>query len=278
MSFFPELKRRNVFKVGAAYAIVGWLLVQVADTVFPRLLLPDWTVTFVAAVIILGFPIALLLSWAFELTPEGVKPTRNVPIASSVSHVTGQRLNYVVTSLLALALTFLFVDRHWLDGNLSASRSGVLENSIAVLPFANLSPNPDEAYFAAGIHEEILNQLAKLRGLNVISRTSVMRYADNPPPISYSQIDHPDDAARLMTDLENLDVTEDYRAPAIALGSIALGDYDRACELLQRAIIARSAERISLGEIKANYWSDPVLDGEPRFRALRDRLGADQPL
>ena len=184
MSFLAELRRRNVFKVAAAYAIVGWLLVQVADTLFPRLQLPDWTATFVAALVIIGFPIALILSWAFELTPEGIKQTRDVPIASSFRHITGQQLNYLVTALLVLAMGFLLFDRYLSeDASTTARPGGVLTNSIAVLPFVNLSPNPDDAYFAAGIHEEILNQLAKIPGINVIARTSVLRYANDPPPV-----------------------------------------------------------------------------------------------
>jgi adenylate cyclase len=184
MSFWSELRRRNVVKVAIAYAIVGWLLVQVADTFFPALQLPEWTVTLVAALVILGLPIALILSWAFDVTPDGIVRTQSVASASQS----------VVTDA-AIADTEAVSGR--LVENAEAQQEspqkgpaagtmpdGVLANSVAVLPLDNLSPDPDNAYFAAGLHEEILNQLAKLSGLNVISRTSVLGYAKDRPPIA----------------------------------------------------------------------------------------------
>jgi len=208
MSFWGELKRRNVVKVGVAYAIVGWLVVQIAVNFFPTLLLPSWTVTFVAVLVLLGFPIAVLLAWVYELTPEGIKKTRQVQPGDSVRHLTSQKLNYVLTGLLVVAIGFLIVDDYVLDEDTGASPTdaqpsdavgaaaspgeaaapaagalGRLEDSIAVLPFDNLSENVDDAHFAAGLHDEVLNQLAKLRSLNVISRSSVLRYAENRPPI-----------------------------------------------------------------------------------------------
>jgi TolB-like protein len=153
----------------------------------------------------MGFPVALLLSWAYELTPEGIKPTKQVPLTDSITQATGQRLNYVITGLLTLGLGFVVVDQYVLnDAAVEApaepapalvpdvtnrapaeepAERDVLPNSVAVLPLQNLSPDPDNAYFAAGMHEEILNQLAKLKNLNVISRTSVLRYAEDRPPI-----------------------------------------------------------------------------------------------
>jgi len=166
------LKRRNVVKVAVAYAIVGWLLVQIADTFFPALQLPEWTVTLIAGLVILGFPIALILSWAYELTPDGMKRSREVEATESIIHVTGRKLDFAIIGALVVALGFVVYNYVLEDVG------GVLPNSVAVLPFENLSPDPDNAYFAAGIHEEILNQLAKLSALNVIARTSVLRYAD----------------------------------------------------------------------------------------------------
>ncbi len=171
-SVWGELKRRNVVKVAVAYAIVGWLLVQIADTFFPALQLPEWTVTLVAGLVILGFPIALILSWAYELTPDGMKRSREVEATESIIHVTGRKLDFAIIGALVVALGFVVYNYVLEDVG------GVLPNSVAVLPFENLSPDPDNAYFAAGIHEEILNQLAKLSALNVIARTSVLRYAD----------------------------------------------------------------------------------------------------
>jgi TolB-like protein/Tfp pilus assembly protein PilF len=206
MSFWGELRRRNVVKVGAAYAIVAWLLLQIATNAFPALQLPAWTVTFVTVLLLIGFPIALIFAWAYEVTPEGIKKTRQVPPEESITHVTGQKLSYVVTGLLVLAVAFIAVDTYVLEQDAPAAgstaeapaaaaspaetasapagvRQGVLPNSIAVLPLENLSPDPDNAYFAAGMHEAILNQLAKLKNLNVISRTSVMQYNQSKPPI-----------------------------------------------------------------------------------------------
>jgi len=174
MSFWGELRRRNVVKVAIAYGVVGWLLVQVAGAFFPALQLPTWTVTLVAALVILGFPIALLLSWAFELTPQGIVRTLDVPPAQDPA----------VPALDPARLAGITRTRSVGDSKDAADASGFLANSVAVLPLDNLSPDPDNAYFAAGLHEEILNQLAKLSRLNVISRTSVLQYAKDRPPIA----------------------------------------------------------------------------------------------
>jgi TolB-like protein len=207
MSFWGELRRRNVVKVAVAYAIVAWLVAQVANTFFPALQLPEWTVTFVAALLVLGFPIALILSWAYELTPEGIKKTRHVPLQDSITNLTSRRLNYVLTGLLLLAVAYLAVDNYLLQDSrgpvveqqaapatngqagesppaaAQSNERAPLRNSVAVLPFENLSPDPDNAYFAAGMHEEILNQLAKLSDLTVISRTTMLQYAAQRKPL-----------------------------------------------------------------------------------------------
>lgn len=205
MSFWGELRRRNVVKVGVAYAVVAWLVLQIVDVVFPSLSLPEWTQTLVVVLIVLGFPFAVIFAWAYELTPEGLKKSRDVPRSESNTRVAGQRLNYAITGLLAVGLGFVVIDQYVLEDTTVGAPAkpsatlmpdvprpapaedpverDVLPNSVAVLPLQNLSPDPDNAYFAAGMHEEILNQLAKLKNLNVISRTSVLRYAENRPPI-----------------------------------------------------------------------------------------------
>ena len=194
MSFFGELRRRNVVKVAVAYAIVGWLLFQVADVAFPALLLPDWVLRAFIAFLVLGFPVALLLAWAFELTPEGMKRSHKIEATESITHVTGRKIDFAIIGTLVLALGFVAVDQYVLEetsetetvaGEIVEPPSSVvvdeqrevLPNSVAVLPFENLSLDPEDAFFAAGIHEEVLNQLAKLRALNVIARTSMMQYA-----------------------------------------------------------------------------------------------------
>jgi len=189
-SFFGELRRRNVVKVAVAYAIVGWVLVEIAATVFPVFQMPEWTVVFVTMLLILGFPIALILSWAYEITPEGMKRSHEVPAPESITHVTGRKIDFAIIGALVLALGFVVYSYVLEDGPNDApevafaeSEPGVLPNSIAVLPLANLSPDPNDAYFADGLHEEILNRLAAIRGLSVIARTSVLQYAEAPPPI-----------------------------------------------------------------------------------------------
>ena len=192
-SIWGELKRRNVIKVALAYGIVGWLVLEISSVLGPALRLPEWSDSLVAFLLILGFPIALILSWAYEMTPEGIKLEKDVDRSSSVTHLTGRRLDFFIIAALSLALVFVVIDQYMLEETIepdaasersqksvpavAEERRGVLPNSVAVLPFENLSPNPDDAYFAAGLHEEILSQLAKLRDLSVISRTSVLRYA-----------------------------------------------------------------------------------------------------
>jgi TolB-like protein/Tfp pilus assembly protein PilF len=197
VSFFSELRRRSVFKVGVAYAVMAWLLIQVVAVVLPIFDAPRWIVQTLTLIIILGFPVALFLAWAYELTPGGIKPTSQVEQSGGVSHATSHKLNYAIIGALLLAIGFLVVDNYVLDesaengssmqanagapspdsGGDSLAQIDVLPNSVAVLPFENLSLDPQNAFFATGFHDELLNQLAKIRDLNVIARTSVLRYA-----------------------------------------------------------------------------------------------------
>ena len=180
-SVWGELKRRNVVRVAVAYAIVGWLLVQVADLFLPALQLPEWTVTFVASLVILGFPLALIFSWAYELTPDGVERTKSVPLSESIAKVTGRKLDFMIISVLAIAVVVLAVERFAsVDETPSSSLSTDDRRSIAVLPLDNLSPDPENAFFADGIHDDLLTQLAKIGSLKVVSRTSVLEYRDSP--------------------------------------------------------------------------------------------------
>ncbi|MFU8895265.1 MAG: tetratricopeptide repeat protein [Gammaproteobacteria bacterium] len=222
MSLFAELKRRNVFRVGAAYLVVAWLLIEVSDTVFPRLGLPDWTVTFVIALLLLGFPVALFLAWAFELTPEGVKRTEEVALQESVTPHTGRTIDrlilvgMVVVVVVIVADRFLFKDsgpdasapaaeqaaRSSPESSESAAVPAANDpatqvelaapveapkteaSGIAVLPFVNMSPDPENAYFADGISEELLNILAGIEGLKVASRTSAFSFKGKDTPIT----------------------------------------------------------------------------------------------
>jgi len=178
-SFWSELKRRNVFKVAATYAIVSWIALQVADTVFPALNVPPWVLSLLTVLLLLGFPIALLLAWAFELTPDGIKPTTAVSIEHSIRPQTGQRLNYVMTAGLALLLIVVVLDKYVFEppattatAALAVGGAGTPDKSIAVLPFVNLSSDQEQEYFSDGLSEEILNQLAQIDELRVTARTS----------------------------------------------------------------------------------------------------------
>ena len=182
--FFAELKRRNVYKVAVAYAIVAWLLIQVATQVFPFFEIPNWAVRLVVLLLILGFPIALFLAWAFEITPEGLKRAEDVDLNQSITHRTGRKLMWTTVALGIVAaglLAFqLLRPKSASIAGASASpitvSSSVPDKSIAVLPFENLSRDPDNAFFTDGVQDEILTDLARVADLKVISRTSVMQY------------------------------------------------------------------------------------------------------
>ena len=176
--FFSELKRRNVYKVAIAYAVVAWLLIQVATQVFPFFEIPNWGVRLIVLFIVIGFPIALVLAWAFELTPEGIKRAEDVDVSKSLTRKTGRKLDFFIIAVLLLVIGFLLFQR--LHPNVSPAVSSALEKSIAVLPFDNLSRDPDNAYFSDGIQDEILTKLAGIGDLKVISRKSTAKYKSTP--------------------------------------------------------------------------------------------------
>jgi TolB-like protein/Flp pilus assembly protein TadD len=190
-NFFAELKRRNVYKVAVAYAVVGWLVIQISSTVLPTFHAPEWVVQTLVVLVALCFPIALVLAWAFELTPEGIKRADEVAPDESITRKTGHKLVRITVALAVIAAgLFAF---QWLrptsltspaqnDAAKSSTASAPLipEKSIAVLPFDNLSSDKENAYFAEGIQDEILTRLAKVADLKVISRTSTQRFKSSP--------------------------------------------------------------------------------------------------
>src|SRR5437773_2514634 len=180
--FFTELQRRNVYKVAVAYAVVAWLLIQVATQVFPFFEIPNWTVRLVVLLIIIGFPIALVIAWAFELTPEGLKRTE-VADALPAQRSRSRAWIYVVLIAGALSAGLFFLGRFTASTKQSVLAE-VSSKSIAVLPFDNLSRDPDNAYFASGIQDEIITRLAKIADLKVISRTSTQQYQSKPGNLS----------------------------------------------------------------------------------------------
>src|SRR5947199_1328447 len=185
-SFFAELRRRNVYKVAVAYAIAGWLLVQVATQVFPFLEIPNWVVRLVIALVVIGFPIALVIAWAFEITPQGIERTE---VADTMQAAAGQKKHawiYVALVGAVLSIGLFFLGRYGFR-NASPLSSELPQKSIAVLPFDNLSEEKGNAYFAEGIQDEILTRLAKVADLKVISRTSTQHFKsapDNLPQIA----------------------------------------------------------------------------------------------
>lgn len=208
-NFFRELRRRNVVRVAGMYLVAGWVLVQIASTLEDAMNLPEWFDGIVVALLIIGLPIALILAWAFELTPEGVVRTENVPEGRSVTAETGRKLDYaIIAGIIILGGVILLKDSDKTAAiaepvvteaqvekiaeeatakdpgeapadSPKADAATPLEKSIAVLPFFNRSPNPDDAFFTDGMHDDLLTHLSKIADLHVISRTSVMSFKDS---------------------------------------------------------------------------------------------------
>src|SRR5881296_1004437 len=181
-NFFAELKRRNVYKVAIAYAVVAWLLIQAASIFLPAFNAPQWAMQIVILIVVVGFPIALAFSWAFEITPEGIVRESEVQADESITHHTGRKIVALTIVLAVIAtglLIFQFV-RARSTSSLSTNASSITNKSIAVLPFDNLSGDPQNAYFSEGVQDEILTRLAKIAELKVISRTSTQRFKSAP--------------------------------------------------------------------------------------------------
>jgi TolB-like protein/Flp pilus assembly protein TadD len=179
-SFFSELKRRNVYKIAVAYAVVAWLILQAASILLPTFEAPAWGMKVVVMLVLLGFPAALVFSWAFEITPEGIVRESEVDPGKSIARRTGRKI-VAVTMVLAVIATGLLAFQLFRARSTTTSREAngeIPQKSIAVLPFENLSDAKENAYFADGVQDEILTNLAKVADLKVISRTSVMQYKD----------------------------------------------------------------------------------------------------
>jgi TolB-like protein/tetratricopeptide (TPR) repeat protein len=178
---FQELKRRNVFRVAIAYVAIAWLTLQVADIVFENIGAPDWVMKAVMFILAIGFPIAVLFAWAYELTPEGIKKEKEVDRSQSITRETGQKLNRTIIVVLVAAVAFLLADKFMFrQGGESPAAT---EKSVAVLPFVAMSRGPDDEYFADGLTEEILNSLARVPELLVTARTSAFHFKGQDIPI-----------------------------------------------------------------------------------------------
>jgi len=204
VSFFTELKRRNVIRVGIAYVVVTWLIMQFSDVVLNNIAAPGWVFQVIMLILAIGFPLVLVFAWAFEMTPEGVKRESEIDRSQSVTQQTGQKLNFTIIGLLVVALGYFVWESRFASKQESEpfSQGAIVQttesgnekgnptpgdgthtlasadNSIAVLPFANRSDEKEDLFFTDGIHDDLLTQLAKINDLKVISRTSVMKYRD----------------------------------------------------------------------------------------------------
>jgi TolB-like protein/Tfp pilus assembly protein PilF len=189
-NFFTELKRRNVIRVAGLYLVGAWLVVQVAGTVLPMFGAPEWLPRTMVVLLAIGFVPAVIFSWVFELTPQGLKREDDVAPEQSITPQTGRRMDRMIIVVLVLALGYFAFDKFVLTPRRVAalvsspvpneSRSVINAKSIAVLPFENRSRDPDNAYFADGIQDEILTRLSKIADLKVISRTSTQHYKSAP--------------------------------------------------------------------------------------------------
>ena len=175
-NFFEELKNRNVYKVATAYVIAGWLIIQVVDTVVPNMGWSDSIPPLVIKILLVGFPIALVLTWLYEFTPQGLKRTGTVQQETADNKKAGRRLNHIIIGALAITICFMLVERVFFAGNVSINKQQ--KASIAVLPFVNLSSEEENAYFADGLTGQILEEIAQLSGLQVTARTSSFKFKD----------------------------------------------------------------------------------------------------
>ncbi|MCH8323161.1 MAG: hypothetical protein IIB64_08845 [Proteobacteria bacterium] len=180
-SFFAELKRRNVVRVAVAYVVVAWVILQFIDVIQDPMSLPDWFQKVTIVFLGIGLPIALLMSWAYEVTPEGVKKTEEVDKSKSVTHGTGQKINKLIIGALVLAVGFIIYDKTVAPVDDGAVKTR--EASIAVLPFIDLSKDGDQQYFGDGIAEEILNVLARIPEMKVAGRTSSFQFKGQNPDL-----------------------------------------------------------------------------------------------
>jgi TolB-like protein/cytochrome c-type biogenesis protein CcmH/NrfG len=186
MSFIDELKRRNVFRVGIAYVVTAWLLLQVADIVFDNVPAPDWVMQAIMVALLIGLPIALIIAWAFEMTPEGIKKEKDVDRTQSITNTTGRKLDRFIIAFLVIAVLLLLTDRMFFNQpkpervaarDAEAVFTEVDESpSVAVLPFLNLSGNQENEYFSDGLTETLLHMLAQLPDLRVAARTSAFAF------------------------------------------------------------------------------------------------------
>lgn len=176
-SIWGQLKKRNVVRVAVAYTVVAWLLLQVADVILNNIEVPKWVFQAILLVLAIGFPLALVLSWVFELTPEGIKKEKNVVRSEPRDQVAGRKLDFLIIGVLTVALAMFALDKYvWTDVTVPPSTTNSEHHTIAVLPFVNMSSDEEQEYFSDGLAEELLNLLARIPELKVTSRSSAFYY------------------------------------------------------------------------------------------------------
>jgi tetratricopeptide (TPR) repeat protein len=285
--FVAELKRRNVYKVAVAYAVIGWLLLQVTTQIFPFLEIPNWAIRLVIVLVAIGFPIALILAWALETTPEGIRRIEAAEAAGQHSH-SGAWI-YIVLVGVALSLGLFFLGRYTVHTPRPSEAATVPQKSIAVLPFDNLSDDKANAYFAEGVQDEILTRLASVADLKVISRTSTQHFKsapDNLREIAKQLYDF--DFEQSVKEFERaIQLNPDYATAHhwYANGPlVVLGQFDRAIAEGKRAVELDPLSLIINANLGQDYFYarryDEAIDQlrktiemDPRFYAAHWDLG-----
>ena len=286
--FWAELKRRNVVKVGVAYCAAGWVAVQVASVLFPMFGAPAWILKVVTTLVILGLPLALVFAWAFELTPQGLKRSEDVRPDVLTTRDTGRLLNFLIIGVLAVALGLFALDRFVWDATPSDAAGASVEtakpavvrthSSIAVLPFVNLSNDPEQEFFSDGIAEELMSALARFKALKVAARTSAFSFKGKQADLREVGL-----ALNVGTVLEgSVRKSGDHLRITAQLSDVATGyqlwseTYDRKLTdifAIQDDITTRivSALQVHLDE-KAASTTPPQLDPEAYQIVLRGRF------
>ena len=177
MSFFEELKRRNVFRVGTAYVVVAWLIMQVADVVLNNIDMPAWVFHLILLLLAIGFPLTLLFAWAYELTPDGIRKEADIAASASVARQTGHKLNYVIIGALVMAVVYLVVFRDRVDDDSQTPIQTILARpSVVVLPFTNTSGDDSQDYLSFGITNELITGLQRYKSFPVVSHNATLEY------------------------------------------------------------------------------------------------------
>ena len=180
MSFFEELKRRNVFRVGTAYVVVAWLTMQVADVVLNNIEMPAWVFHLILLLLAIGFPVTLLLAWVYELTPDGIRKETDIAASTSVARQTGHKLNYVIIGALLVAVIYLVVFRGWIEVEGQVSLETLIARpAVIVFPFENASGDENQDYLAFGLTDELIAGLQHTRDFPVVSRNASLEYRDS---------------------------------------------------------------------------------------------------